>query len=133
MTWLFPHIWLWVLLSFLLGFAITLLAMVGRTRTAPASPKAGDRAQPFPAAAATAEPTSQATAGVAAPPGRHRSAQTVEDPDPLAAAPAAPAAVIDEGADASAVESPERPPGYDVDDVEVNEWAAGQTFEVPAP
>lgn len=32
MTWLFRQIWLWVLISALLGFAVTLFAMIGQGR-----------------------------------------------------------------------------------------------------
>ena len=60
MTWLFPHVWLWVLISALLGFAITFYAMLGptrgarseraprgprRTKTPPADEPVGERAR----------------------------------------------------------------------------------------
>lgn len=43
MIWLFDHVWLWVLISALLGFAITLFAMIGPQRTTRPRPASADR------------------------------------------------------------------------------------------
>ncbi len=95
MTWLFSYVWLWVLISALLGFAITLFAMIGPT---------GRRATP--AVAPTARPEPEPTGERS----RHR---------------AAIAAGADPGA---AAERTRRRRSYEVDDVEVSDWAAGDSF-----
>lgn len=94
MTWLFSYIWLWVLISALLGFAITLFAMIG--------------------------PTGRRATSVAAPTVRHEPEPTGERSRHRAAVAA--------GEDASVTEGSRRRRRYEVEDVEVSEWAAGDTF-----
>lgn len=108
MTWLFPHVWLWVLISALLGFAITFYAMLGPTRGARSerAPRGPRRTKTPPAA----EPVGERA--------RRRAALAQESRR------------TKDGAVAADSGGSRRRRHYDVDDVEVSSWEPGQTFTV---
>lgn len=111
MTWLFPHIWLWVLTSTLLGFAITLYATIGGS-SRPKTPRASRATRRNRADAPTSdEPVGERT--------RHRAAIADQ------ASPEGPA-----GSAAAAGSGARRRRRYEVEDVEVEEWGPGQVFPV---
>ena len=110
MTWLFPHIWLWVLISTLLGFTITLYATIGGSLRAE-TPRASRATRRSRADAPTDEPVGERT--------RHRAAVADQ------ASPEAP-----DGSAAAAGSGARRRRRYEVEDVEVEEWGPGQVFPV---
>lgn len=153
MTWLFPHVWLWVLISALLGFAITFYAMLGptrgarseraprgprRTKTPPAAEPVGERARRRAALAQESRRTKDdAAVDETADDAADDAADDLPDdlPDDTVVADAADqkAPVASSGAPvAVAADSggTRRRRHYDVDDVEVSNWEPGQTFTV---
>lgn len=141
MTWLFPHVWLWVLISALLGFAITFYAMLGptrgarseraprgprRTKTPPADEPVGERARRRAALAQESRRTKDDAAV-------DETADDAADDTVVADAADQKAPVASSGAPvavAADAGGTRRRRHYDVDDVEVSTWEPGQTFTV---
>lgn len=115
MTWLFPHVWLWVLISALLGFAITLYAILGPTRVTRSerAPRGPRRTKDDAAADETAADAADDTVV----------ADAADQKAPVASSGAPVAVAADSG-------GTRRRRHYDVDDVEVSSWEPGQTFTV---
>ncbi|MBD2759661.1 hypothetical protein IEE94_09070 [Yimella sp. cx-573] len=106
MMWLFSQVWLWVLICFVLGFAVTMFAMVG-----PAQPFAR-RPQPARSRAVRDEEPSRRRAAVVP---DERSPDETER--------------VSEADEVAATERPRRRRRvYEVDDVEVERWDAGHDF-----
>lgn len=136
MTWLFPHVWLWVLISALLGFAITFYAMLGptrvarseraprgprRTKTPPADEPVGERARRRAALAQKSRRTKDDAADDL--PDDTVVADAADQKAPVASSGAPVAVAADSGGS-------RRRRHYDIDDVEVSSWEPGQTFTV---
>lgn len=141
MTWLFPHVWLWVLISALLGFAITFYAMLGPTRGARSerAPRGPRRRETLPADEPVGE-RARRRAALAQESRRTKDDAAVDETADDAADDTVVADAADQKAPVTSSGAPvavaadaggtRRRRHYDVDDVEVSTWEPGQTFTV---